>query len=235
MFPYKKIGDILCTKHGGKVMFLSKYSLDRNNIISSMFRTQYIPDFFEAEYHGLQNTASWGSKDLASGSAPILYIVYKCGRFVNLEEYSYLIKDTSTSSETIPSMLKNNLFFNINLNRRKECSSTNKFSLSEVESQRLHNTRRVKYTLLPILPAFLLSLVTDCSINMRKKTKASDIKYSAPIESTQHKCNVYYEPFQLKHELVSENEANTCLALPRLARARHFPTVHCTMYCIYYS
>jgi hypothetical protein len=27
-----------------KVMFLSKYSLDRNNTIASLFRTQYTPD-----------------------------------------------------------------------------------------------------------------------------------------------------------------------------------------------
>jgi hypothetical protein len=32
-----------------------------------MFSKQYIPDFFVAEHYGLRNTASWGSKDLASG------------------------------------------------------------------------------------------------------------------------------------------------------------------------
>jgi hypothetical protein len=35
-------------------MWLSKYSLDRTNTISSMFRTQYSPDFFVAEYHCLR-------------------------------------------------------------------------------------------------------------------------------------------------------------------------------------
>jgi hypothetical protein len=38
-------------------MFPSKY-LDRNNIVSSMFRIQYIPDFFVVEHYGLQNTTS---------------------------------------------------------------------------------------------------------------------------------------------------------------------------------
>jgi hypothetical protein len=50
-----------------KVMFLSKYSLDRNNTIASLFRTQYTPDFLIAEYYGLRNTIFWGTKDLASG------------------------------------------------------------------------------------------------------------------------------------------------------------------------
>jgi hypothetical protein len=48
-------------------MFLSKYSLDRNNTIALLFHTQYTPDFFIAEYYGLRNTIFWGSKDLASG------------------------------------------------------------------------------------------------------------------------------------------------------------------------
>jgi hypothetical protein len=47
-------------------MFLSKYSLDRNNIIASLFRTQYTPDFLIAEYYGLRNTIFWVTKDLAS-------------------------------------------------------------------------------------------------------------------------------------------------------------------------
>jgi hypothetical protein len=49
-------------------MFLSKYSLDRNNSIASLFRTQYTPDFLkaEAEYYGLRNTIFWVTKDLAS-------------------------------------------------------------------------------------------------------------------------------------------------------------------------
>jgi hypothetical protein len=47
-------------------MFLSKYSLDRNNAIASLFRTQYTPDFLIAEYYGLGNTIFWVTKDLAS-------------------------------------------------------------------------------------------------------------------------------------------------------------------------
>jgi hypothetical protein len=48
-------------------MFLSKYSLGRNNTIASLFRTQYTPDFLKAEYNGLRNTIFWVTKDLASG------------------------------------------------------------------------------------------------------------------------------------------------------------------------
>jgi hypothetical protein len=40
-------------------------SVERNNTMSSMFRTQYTPEFFVAEYYGLRNTSSWGSKDHA--------------------------------------------------------------------------------------------------------------------------------------------------------------------------
>jgi hypothetical protein len=50
-----------------KVKFLSKYSLDRNNTIDSLFPTQYTPDFLIAEYYDLRNTFFWGSKDLGSG------------------------------------------------------------------------------------------------------------------------------------------------------------------------
>jgi hypothetical protein len=50
-----------------KVMFQSKYSLDRNNGIASLFRTQYTPDFLIAEYYGLRNTIFLMTKDLASG------------------------------------------------------------------------------------------------------------------------------------------------------------------------
>jgi hypothetical protein len=42
-------------------MFLSKNSFERNNTISLMFRTQYTPDFFVAEYlqyYGLRNWES---------------------------------------------------------------------------------------------------------------------------------------------------------------------------------
>jgi hypothetical protein len=52
-------------------MFLSKYSLDRNNTIASLFRTQFTPDFLVAEYYCLRNTIFWGSKDLASGAGNI--------------------------------------------------------------------------------------------------------------------------------------------------------------------
>jgi hypothetical protein len=50
-------------------MFLSKYSLDRNNTIGSLFRTQYTPepDFLIAVYYGLRNTIFWVTEDLASG------------------------------------------------------------------------------------------------------------------------------------------------------------------------
>jgi hypothetical protein len=47
-------------------MFLSKYSLDRNYTIASLFRTQYTPDFLIAEYYGLRNTIFWVTEDLAS-------------------------------------------------------------------------------------------------------------------------------------------------------------------------
>jgi hypothetical protein len=53
-------------------MFLSKYSLDRNNIIASLFRTQYSPDFLKAEYYGLRNTIFWVTKDLARYMSDIL-------------------------------------------------------------------------------------------------------------------------------------------------------------------
>jgi hypothetical protein len=47
-------------------MCRSKYSLDRNNTIASLFRTQYTSDFLIAEYYGLRNTIFWVTKDLAS-------------------------------------------------------------------------------------------------------------------------------------------------------------------------
>jgi hypothetical protein len=51
VFRNKEIGDKLCGKHRKKsYMFLSKYYLDRNNTIASLFRTQYTPDFLIAEY-----------------------------------------------------------------------------------------------------------------------------------------------------------------------------------------
>jgi hypothetical protein len=48
-------------------MFQSKYSLDRNNTIASLFLTQCTPGFVIAEYYGLRNTIFWVTKDLASG------------------------------------------------------------------------------------------------------------------------------------------------------------------------
>jgi hypothetical protein len=48
-------------------MFVSKYSLDRNNTIASLFRTQYTPNFLIAEYYGLRNTIFWVTEDLATG------------------------------------------------------------------------------------------------------------------------------------------------------------------------
>jgi hypothetical protein len=51
-------------------MFLSKYSLDRDNTIASLFRTQYTSDFLIVEHSGLRNTIFWGSKDLARLKTP---------------------------------------------------------------------------------------------------------------------------------------------------------------------
>jgi hypothetical protein len=59
VFRYKDIGDKLCGKHRKKVMFHSKYSLDRNNSFASLFRTQYTPDFLIA-YNGLRTNFSVG-------------------------------------------------------------------------------------------------------------------------------------------------------------------------------
>jgi hypothetical protein len=60
VYRYQEIGDILCGNHRKTVMFLSKYSLDRNNIIASLFRTQYTLDFLVAIYYGLRNTIFGG-------------------------------------------------------------------------------------------------------------------------------------------------------------------------------
>jgi hypothetical protein len=68
VFHNKEIGDKLCRKHRKKFMFLSNYSLDKNNTIDSLFRTQYTPYFLIAEYYGLQNTSFWVTEDLASGA-----------------------------------------------------------------------------------------------------------------------------------------------------------------------
>jgi hypothetical protein len=57
-------------------MFLSKYSLDRNNTIASLFRTQYTPDFLKAEYYGLRNTIFWVTKDLALGFSGKMCTLY---------------------------------------------------------------------------------------------------------------------------------------------------------------
>jgi hypothetical protein len=42
------------------VLFLSKEYLERNITIFSILHTQFIPDFFVAEYYGLRNTIFWG-------------------------------------------------------------------------------------------------------------------------------------------------------------------------------
>jgi hypothetical protein len=65
------------------VMFLSKYSLDRNNTIASLFRIQYTPDFLKAEYYGLRNTIFWVTKDLASAFEKLL------GRKISWDNRSY--------------------------------------------------------------------------------------------------------------------------------------------------
>jgi hypothetical protein len=50
-------------------MFLSKYSLDRNNTIDSLFRTS---DFFIAEYYDLRNTIFGGLRISPQVSIEIL-------------------------------------------------------------------------------------------------------------------------------------------------------------------
>jgi hypothetical protein len=70
VFRYKEIVDKLCGNIEKKVLFLSQYSLDRNNSIASLFRTythtnNIPPDFLIAEYFGLRNTIFWVTKDLA--------------------------------------------------------------------------------------------------------------------------------------------------------------------------
>jgi hypothetical protein len=76
VFRSKEIGYKSCGKHRKKIMFLSKYSLERNKIIASLFRTLYTPDFLIAEYYGLRNTVFWVTKDLA----------FSCGRTQTFEE-----------------------------------------------------------------------------------------------------------------------------------------------------
>jgi hypothetical protein len=46
----KEIGAIMYTTHRKKVKFLSKYSLDRNNTIFLMCRTNYTTNFFVAVF-----------------------------------------------------------------------------------------------------------------------------------------------------------------------------------------
>jgi hypothetical protein len=70
-----------------KVMFMSKYSLVRNNTIASLFRTQYTPDFFIAEYYGLRNTIFWVTEDLASGSWTPLVVIENPGTLDTLRNY----------------------------------------------------------------------------------------------------------------------------------------------------
>jgi hypothetical protein len=69
VFRKRKKSGVFCVKKNIKkrVMFLSKYSLDRNNaLVLLMFRPQYTPEFFLADHYGLRNPTSWLSKDLAS-------------------------------------------------------------------------------------------------------------------------------------------------------------------------
>jgi hypothetical protein len=58
---YQEIGGILSKKQRSNGIVLSKEYLDRNITIFSMLPTQFIPDFFAAEYFGLRNTIFWGS------------------------------------------------------------------------------------------------------------------------------------------------------------------------------
>jgi hypothetical protein len=51
---------ILCKKHRKKIVFMSKYSLERNNTIFFMFLTQYTPDFFVAEHYMVCETIPHG-------------------------------------------------------------------------------------------------------------------------------------------------------------------------------
>jgi hypothetical protein len=51
---FRYIGIVWEASEKSYSMFLSKYSLDRNNKIASLFRTQLTPDFLVAEDYGLQ-------------------------------------------------------------------------------------------------------------------------------------------------------------------------------------
>jgi hypothetical protein len=57
---YEGIGSILCMKYRKKVMFLSKYSLDRNITIFRCFVHNIPPDIFVAEHYVLRNTILTG-------------------------------------------------------------------------------------------------------------------------------------------------------------------------------
>jgi hypothetical protein len=63
---YQEIGVHCVQNSEAMVLFLSKEYLDRNITFFSMLPTQFIPDFFVAEYYGLRNTIFWGSEYLAS-------------------------------------------------------------------------------------------------------------------------------------------------------------------------
>jgi hypothetical protein len=51
------------------VLFLSKEYLDMNITLFSMLSTQFIHDFFAAEYYSFRNTIFWG----ASASSAVVF------------------------------------------------------------------------------------------------------------------------------------------------------------------
>jgi hypothetical protein len=63
-------------------MLTSKYSVDRNNTIASLYRTQYIPDFLIAEYYGLRNTIFWVAEDLASDGDSLCDLLFHWPIFI---------------------------------------------------------------------------------------------------------------------------------------------------------
>jgi hypothetical protein len=91
---------VLCTKNREKVIFLSKYSLDRNNIIFSVFHTQYTTDFFVADiwfakhYLLVVLGSPLRSKDLQAICAGILSCYWY---FLTIFQYSRIWFILSTS------------------------------------------------------------------------------------------------------------------------------------------
>jgi hypothetical protein len=61
VFRYQEIGGYCVRISEAMVLFLSKEYLDRNITFFPMLLTQFIPDFFVAEYYGLWTTIFWGS------------------------------------------------------------------------------------------------------------------------------------------------------------------------------